>query len=125
MPIAHRRSTLRCVLAAALILAAFHTCGHESFCAVAALPAPAPAATPPGDRPHPGDVADASACAASEHASTDCAGDDCLCLCRTPGLATDATPVWVPRVPAGEVKEFRREPSRHIPGLIDRPPRLS
>jgi len=122
---ARQEGTLRCVLAAMLIFAAFHICGHESFCA-----ATAQSEHPPGDLPLASDdlggsPADATSCSAAEHASAGCDGDDCLCLCRTPGLSPDAPPLPVPLVHAGDVMEVRNQPSRDIPYRIDRPPRLS
>lgn len=122
---ARQKSTLRCVLAAMLIFAAFHTCGHESFCAVASHPDHPRSDLPPASENTRGSLGDATSCTDAEHASAGCAGDDCLCLCRTPGLSSDATPVRVHLVHSGDVTELRNDRSRHIPNRIDHPPRLT
>jgi hypothetical protein len=125
MNVAPKKNTLRCILAAVLVFTAFHTCGHEGFCAATAHQESVPGALPlsPGDLGRV--ISDATSSTASEHAATGCAGDDCLCLCSTPGLSADASAAHVPLVHAGDVTELCRDRGRHIPYPIDHPPRLA
>jgi hypothetical protein len=111
------------VLAAVLILTAFHTCGHEGFCAAASHEDHATSAPSPARGHHGPAVSMATPAADGEPACADCAGDDCLCLCRTPGLSSEASPVAAPFTPAGVVIHHCDDCIRDIPYLIDHPPR--
>jgi hypothetical protein len=114
MVLARKGDLLHSVLAAVLILTAFHTCGHEGFCAAA----------PPPVRGHHGPAVSLPTPVADEDpACADCAGDDCLCLCRTPGLSSEASPVVAPFMTAGAVIQHGDDCTCHIPYLIDHPPR--